>query len=134
MSEESSTTVLLDILVETSAVAEQAKEASSAADNRDTSRDGDDAEDEEPPSSFLIVELKWEKIRKKRNFTNARRSLLVAMREGDDISSVRMRAELTDRTQQELIDILSSIEDLCVQSKDIRNLAKDSCRDGGSRG
>ena len=35
-----------------------------------------------------------------------------------------MRAELTDRTQQEVIDILSSIEDLCVQSKDIRNLAK----------
>ena len=122
MSEESSTTVSSDI--ETSAVAEQAKEASSAADNRDTSRDGDDAEDEEPPSSFLIVELKREKIRKKRNFTNARRSLLVAMREGDDISSVRMRAELTDRTQQELMDILSSIEDLCVQSKDIRNLAK----------
>ena len=70
------------------------------------------------------MELKREKIRKKRNFTNARRSLLVAMREGDDISSVRMRAELTDRTQQELMDILSSIEDLCVQSKDIRNLAK----------
>ena len=50
MSEESSTTVSSDM--ETTAVAEQAKKASSAADNRDTSRDGNDAEDEELPSSF----------------------------------------------------------------------------------
>ena len=121
MSEESSTTVSSDI--ETSAVAEQAKEASSAANNRDTGRDDNDAEDEEPPSNFLIVELKRDKIRKKRDFTNAHRSLLMVMREGDDILSVSMRAELTDRTQQALMEVLSSIEELCVQSNDIRNLA-----------
>lgn len=102
----------------------EAGEAGSAAENRDESTKSLAGTAEEPSSRALLLELKREKIRKKRDFTNARRSLIVAMREGESYYSVRENADLLDRTQQRLMELLTSMEDLCISTQDMNGLER----------